>query len=232
MAGVVGWRVVKVISHPAANMTNEGDVGERSSGCAIVEEVRHFYAAETRREVSCISAMSGERTELVIASDHRHGGGDECCLGEGNGEADAPVVHGHVLAQQPGAGVLLDAQQAVEGEHCRAPVSGVGEDVEVEAGADGTQAADGEAAGGLAVVGVAVPVEEAGPDAVERAAAREVGEAHAHGVVGDGGDKAGEAGDAVLLGVDDADTAQLKLCERHCGVDPNGSTDGVEGALS
>ena len=69
-------------------------------------------------------------------------------------------------------------------------------------------------------------------DAIERAAAREVGEAHAHGVVGDGGDKAGEAGDAVLLRVDDADTAQLKLGERRCGVYPHGSTDGVEGALS
>ena len=99
-------------------------------------------------------------------------------------------------------------------------------------GADGSQVIDGEAAGGLADVSVAIPVEEAGLDAVERAAAWEVGEAHAHGVVGDGGHKAGQAGDAVLLGVHDADATQLELGERGSRVDAHDSADGVERALT
>ena len=121
----------------------------------------------------------------------RHCRGDECCLGEGDGQADAPRVDGDVLAEQAGAGVLFDAEEAEEGEQRGTPVAGVSEDAEVDVGSDGAQVVEGEAAGGLAEVGVAVPVEHAGLDAVERAAAWEVGEAHAHGVVGDGGDEAG-----------------------------------------
>jgi hypothetical protein len=49
--------------------------------------------------------------------------------------------------------------------------------------ANGTQVANGEAAGGLTVVGVATPSENAGPDTIERAATRQVGEAHPQGVV-------------------------------------------------
>ena len=86
-------------------------------------------------------------------------------------------------------------------------------------------------AGSLTVC-VAKPVEQAGFDAVERAAAWEVGEAHAHGVVGDGGYEARQTGDAVLVGVDDADAAQLDLGERSCRVDAHGGADGAEGALT
>ena len=78
----------------------------------------------------------------------------------------------------------------------------------------------------------AVPVEQSGLDPVERAAAGEVGEAHAHGVVGDGGDEAGQAGDAVLVGVEDADAAQLELRDGSCRVDAHGGADGAEDALT
>ena len=137
-----------------------------------------------------------------------------------------------MLSEQSGAGVLFDAQQPVEVEKCRAPVSGICEDAEVDMCAYGAQVGDGEATGGLTEVGVAVPVVEAGPDAVERAAAREVGEAHADGVVGDGRHKVGEAGDAVMPGVDDADATQLELAERGAGIDMQFAADGVEGALT
>jgi hypothetical protein len=50
--------------------------------------------------------------------------------------------------------------------------------------------------------------------------------------VGEGGHEAGKAGDAVVLGVDNADAAQLKLGERDSGVDTSGGADGVEGALT
>ena len=119
----------------------------------------------------------------------------------GDGEADAPGMHGDVLAEQAAARVLLDAEQAEEGEESGAPVAGVGELAQVEARTDGVQVLESEAATGSGDVVVAVPVEDAGSDALEGAASRQVGVAQAHGVVGDGGHEAGEAGDAVVLDV-------------------------------
>ena len=58
-----------------------------------------------------------------------------------------------------------------------------------------------------------------------------VGVSHAHGVVGDGGHEAGEACDAMLLNVRDADAAELQLCEGRGRVDVHGRADGAEGAL-
>ena len=232
VAGVVRWRLMKAVSHPAAHVTNEGDVGERSCAGAVVEEVRRAYAAEAGRQEPCVCAVCGDRAEAVVASNDGHCRWDKCRLGEGDGQTDAPRVDRDVLAEQAGAGVLLDAEEAEEGKQRCTPVAGVGEDAEVDVGSYGAQVVEGEAAGGLAEVGVAVPVEQAGLDAVEGAAARKVGEAHAHGVVGDGGDEAGQAGDAVPVGVDDADAAQLELCERGCGVDAHGGADGAEGALA
>ena len=98
--------------------------------------------------------------------------------------------------------------------------------------ADGAQVGDSEAACGLTEVGVAVPVEETGLDTVERATAREVGEAHAQCVVGDGRDEAGKGGDTVLLRIHDADAAELELAEWSCGVDAHLGADSVEDALS
>ena len=133
-----------------------------------------------------------------------------------------------MLAKEASAGVLFDAEEAVEGEQGRAPISGVCKDGEVDVRSDGAQVAGGDATRGLAVVGVAVPVEQAGFDAGERAAAGYVGVAHAQRVVGDGGHEAGEAGDAVAPRVHDADAAELELAEWSVGVDADGSADGAE----
>jgi hypothetical protein len=136
-----------------------------------------------------------------------------------------------VLSEQAGAGVLFDPEEAEEGEDSGTPVSRVGEDAQVEMGTDVVQLLEGEATGRPGDVVMAVPVVDAGFDPMEGAASGEVGVAHAQGVVGDGGDEASEAGDAVLLGIQDADAAELQLCERSRGIDAHGGTDGVEDTL-
>ena len=89
------------------------------------------------------------------------------------------------------------------------PVSGVGKDAQVEVGPDVVQILKGEAASGLGDVVVAIPVEDAGFDPVKGAASGELEVTHAHGVVGDGGHEASEASDAVVLGIQDADAAEV-----------------------
>ena len=69
------------------------------------------------------------------------------------------------------------------------------------------QVLQGEATSGSGDVVLTVPVEDAGSDALEGATSGQVGVSHAHGIVGDGGHEAGEAGDAVALDVQDADAA-------------------------
>jgi hypothetical protein len=224
--------MVKVISYPAAHMTNEGGVSERGGQGAGVEEVRHVWATEASGEVTGVREVRSQWAECVVTAYDGDGGGDERGLGEGDGEVDPPLVLGDVLAEEARAGVLFDAEEAEEGEEGSAPVTGISEVVEVDVLTDVVQILDGEATGGLTVVGVAVVVEEAGFDTVEGATTREVGEAGAHGVVSDGGHEAGEACDAVTVGVDDADAAQLELGDGGEGVDPYGGADGVEGALS
>ena len=98
--------------------------------------------------------------------------GMSAVLAEWHGQADAPGMHGDVLAEQAGAGVLFDAEEAVEGKQCCTPVAGVRKDGEVELRPDGAEVVECEATGGLAEVGVAVPVEQTGFDAVERATSR------------------------------------------------------------
>jgi hypothetical protein len=205
---------VKEVSYPAAHVANEGDIDERSAGGSVVEEVRHRRVAKVGGQKPGIGAVRGHRAQAVVASNDGDSRGDEGCLGEGDGEADAPGMHGDVLAEQAGAGVLLDAEEAEESEESGTPVSGVGEDAPVEVGADGVQVVEGEAASGSGDVVVAVPIEDAGSDALEGAASGEVGVTQAHGVVGDGGHEASEAGDAVVLDVQDADAAELELRER------------------
>ena len=205
------------VSHPAAHVTNEGEVGERSAAGSVVEEVRHRRVPRAGGQKPGVGAVRRHGAQAVVASDDDDCRGDESGLGEGDGEADAPGMHGDVLAEQAAARVLLDAEQAEEGEQTGTPaaVAGVGELAQVEARTDGVQVVDeSEAANGSGDVVVAVPVEDAGSDALEGAASRQVGVAHAHGVVGDGGHEAGEAGDAVVLDVQDADAAELDLRER------------------
>ena len=179
-----------------------------------MEEVRHRRAPKAGGQKPGVGAVRRHGAQAVVASDDGDCRGDESGLGEGDGEADAPGMHGDVLAEQAAARVLLDAEQAEEGEESGAPVAGVGELAQVEARTDGVQVLESEAATGSGDVVVAVPVEDAGSDALEGAASGQVGVAHAHGVVGDGGHEAGEAGDAVVLDVQDADAAELDLRER------------------
>jgi len=136
-----------------------------------------------------------------------------------------------VLPEQAGAGVLLDAEEAEEGEESSTPVTGVGEDAQVEVGADGVQVLEGEATSGSGDVVVPIPVEDAGLDSVEGASSGQVGVALAHGVVGNGRHEASEACDAVMLGIQDADAAEVDLGERDGGVDAHGGTDGAEDTL-
>ena len=89
VAGVVCWLTMEVVSHPAAHMADEGGVSEWSSSGTAVKEVWQLYAAKAGREVTGIRAMRGEWAELVVAPNDRHDCGDERCLGEGYGEADA-----------------------------------------------------------------------------------------------------------------------------------------------
>ena len=61
------------IPDPASNVTDECDVCERCSCGFVVQEIRHVYAAEASWEQTCVGAMSGDRTECVVASDECHG---------------------------------------------------------------------------------------------------------------------------------------------------------------
>jgi hypothetical protein len=195
-------------------MANEGEIGKRSAGGSVVEEVRHRRVAKAVGQKLGIGAVRGHGAQAVVASDDGDCSGGEGGLGEGDSEADAPGMRGDMPAEQACAGVLLDAEEAEEGEESGTPISGVGEDAQVEVGPDGVQVLEGEATSGSGDVVVAVPVEDAGSDALECAASGEVGVTHAHGVVGDGGHKSSEAGDAVVLDVQDADAAEVELCER------------------
>ena len=199
---------MKDVSHPAAHVTNEGEVSERSAGGSVVEEVWHRRAPKAGGQNPGVGAVRPHRAQAVVASDDGDGRRDESGLGEGDSEADAPGMHGDVLAEQAAARVLLDAEEAEEGEQGGAPVPSVSELAEVEVGTDGVQVVESEAATGSGDVVVAVPVEDAGSDALEGAASRQVGVAHAHGVVGNGGHEAGEAGDAVVLDVQEMQTPQ------------------------
>ena len=222
---------MKDVSYPAAHMANEDEIGERSAGGSVVEEVWHRRVAEAGGQKPGIRAVRGHRAQAVVTPDDRDCRGDESGLGEGDGKADAPGVYGDVLAEQAGAGVLLDTEEAEEGEESRTPVSGVCEDAQVDVTTDGVQVSESEATSGAGDVVMAVPVEDASSDALERAASGEVGVTHAHGVVGDGGHKTGEAGDTVVLDVQDADATEVELRERGGGVDAHGGADGAEDAL-
>jgi hypothetical protein len=182
--------------------------------------------------MSGISFVGRHWTDAIVAADECDCSGDEGRLGEGDGEVDAPGTDGDVLSEQAGAGVLLDAEEAEEGEQGGTPITSIGEDFEVESGADCTEVPYGETSGWGTEVGVPIPVEEARSDTVEDATSREVGVTCAHGVVGDGGDEARKTGDAMTGGVDDADSTQLDLREGDGGVDAQGGADCVEGALS
>jgi hypothetical protein len=212
-------------------MANEGDIGERRCSGGFVEEVRQPCTAKAGGQKPGIGTVRGHGAQAVVAADDSHCRGDESGLGERDIEADTPGVHGNVLSEQAGAGVLLDAEEAEEGKESGAPVSGVGEVAEVEMGADVVQVLEGEATAGSGDIVVAVPVEDAGFDSIEGATSREVGVTHAHGVVGDGGHEAGETRDAVVLGVQDADAAELELRDGGRGVDAHGGADGAEDAL-
>jgi hypothetical protein len=206
-------------------MANEGDIGERSCSGSVVEEVRHRCTAKTGGQKPGIGAVRGHGAQAVVAADDGDGGRDESGLGEGDIEVDTPGMHRDVLSKQAGAGVLLDPEEAEEGEESGTPVSGVGEDAQVEMGADVVQILEGETTSGASDVVVAVPVEDAGSNSIEGAAAGEVGVTHAHCVVSDGGHEAGEARDAVVLGIQDADATELQLGDGSRGVDAHGGAD-------
>ena len=197
------------VSYPAAHMANEGEISERIGGGRVVEEVRHRRMAKSGGQKPGIGAVRGHGAQAVVTANDGDCGRDESGLGEGDGEADTPGMHRDVLSEQAGAGVLLDAEEAEKGKESATPVSGVSEDAHVEMGPDVVQILEGEAAGRLSDVVVAVPVEDPGFDPIEGAASGEVGMAHAHGVVGDGGHEACEAGDSVVLDVQDADAAEV-----------------------
>jgi hypothetical protein len=190
-------------------MANEDEISERSGGGRVVEEVRQRRMAKSGGQKPGIGAMRGHGAQAVVAADDGNSGRDKSRLGEGDGEVDAPGMHGDVLPEQAGAGVLFDAEEAEEGKESGTPVSGVGKDAQVEVGPDVVQILKGEAASGLGDVVVAIPVEDAGFDPVKGAASWEFGVAPEQGVVSDGGHEASEASDAVVLGIQDADAAEV-----------------------
>ena len=98
--------------------------------------------------------------------------------------------------------------------------------------ADCAQVVEGEGASRTAEVGITIPIEKTGLDTVERPTTREVRMTCAHSVVTDSRDESSKAGDAVLVGVDDADATQLELCERSRRVYAHGGADGLEDALA
>ena len=76
---------------------------------AAVEEVWHRRVSKAGGQKPGIGAVRGHGAQIVVASNNGDCRGDESGLGEGDGEADAPGMHGDVLAEQAGAGVLFDA---------------------------------------------------------------------------------------------------------------------------
>ena len=63
-----------------------------------------------------VCAVRGNWAELVLALNDGHRYWNKCCLGEGDGQADAPLMNRDVLAEQAGVGVLSDAEEAIEGK--------------------------------------------------------------------------------------------------------------------
>jgi hypothetical protein len=81
-----------------------------------VEEVRQRRMAKSGGQKPGIGAMRGHGAQAVVAADDGNSGRDKSRLGEGDGEVDAPGMHGDVLPEQAGAGVLFDAEEAEEGK--------------------------------------------------------------------------------------------------------------------
>jgi hypothetical protein len=93
VAGVVGRRLMKAVTYPAADVTNEGGISERRSSGAAVKKVWRVYAAEADWQEACVCAMRGDRAEAVVALNDGHCCWHKCCLGEGNGQTDTPRVN-------------------------------------------------------------------------------------------------------------------------------------------
>jgi hypothetical protein len=190
-------------------MANEGEISERIGGGGLVEEVRQRRMAKSGGQKPGIGAVRSHGAQAVVTANDGDCGRDESGLGEGDGKVDTPGMHWDVFSEQAGAGVFLDAEEAEEGEESGTPVSGVGENAQVEMGPDVVQILEGKAASGLGDVVVAIPVEDACFDSIKGAASGELWVTQAHGVVGDGGHEASEACDAVVLGIQDADAAEV-----------------------
>ena len=85
--------------YPAAHVANEGENCERSACGSVVEDVRATWrirAGRSREYARCAATGHRPSSRRMMAT----AVGDESGLEEGDGEADAPGVHGDVLAEQ------------------------------------------------------------------------------------------------------------------------------------
>ena len=124
--------------HPVADTTNEGAVGQRGVGVGVFDEERLVELAEGGRQEPGVRAISSERAQgVVIAAGERHCCRDERGFAERDGEVDTPHLRSDVADEEAGACVLLDTEQAEEGEEAGTPVTGICEGGEVKSGMDG-----------------------------------------------------------------------------------------------
>lgn len=65
---------LEVVPDPAADMTEEGGVGEGSGGRSVVEEVWHRRLVKASSKVPGVSAVGCDWAECIIATDD-----GDCC---------------------------------------------------------------------------------------------------------------------------------------------------------
>jgi hypothetical protein len=128
--------------------------------------------------------------------------------------------------------VLLDAEQAEEGEESSAPVARIDKRGQVERGMDEAEVSDSDCLGRFAEVGVPIPVGKASAYSVEGAVTWQGRMTELQDVVIDSRDEARKAGDAMTVDVDDAYSTQLVLRDRLVGVYAQGGADAAEDLLS
>jgi hypothetical protein len=109
-----------------------------------------------------VRVIRDDGAQLIVSADDVDLSGDEGSFAERDGELDAPWMQGDVFDGQAAARVLLDAKETEEREQASAPVSCVGEDVQIEVRPEAAQIIDGDCLPWLADVGVAEPVVETG----------------------------------------------------------------------
>ena len=138
MTRIVRRILMEDCCYPATHTADESRVGERGVGVSVFDEERLVGLAEGGRQELSVRAISSERAESVaVTASEGHCCRNERGFAERNGEVDTPHLWSDVPDEEAGACVLLDTEQAEEGEEAGTPVTCICEGAEVEGGVNG-----------------------------------------------------------------------------------------------